>query len=504
MIFATKVVLTFKIQNMRKRFEQQFQLGVKLISETPVLLKSRDDIPALTKALLEIYNTPEYNTKIFKILEDKILKGKKKTGRNGLNLWLIFVLAQFRLALNIDYDRLHHMANSDSTLRQLLGIETESGFKRITIGYQRILDNLHLLDEATLKQINDVVVSFGHNTVFKKKETAALSVKTDSFAVESNVHFPTDYSLLLDSSRKSIGIISWFTKKYPQLKGWRKSKDWFRSLKNLSRTVGQSSSSGGKDKAERVKKTTKQYLRKADAFRNKLENSKADLPINEERDLTQIFELERFMILLDKHIDLVKRRILKGEKIPHQEKLFSIFEQYTEWISKGKRRPNVELGKLLSITTDQYGLIIDYHIHENEKDPQVVLSIADRILLIYCIKNWSFDRGYWNKEIKLLLETEIEKVIMPKKGKRTIEQTKEERTPVFKHLKNKHSSVESNINELEHRGLDRCPDRGYHGFKRYVGMGIVAYNLHRIGKALLKQELENQKKTNRRKMKSVA
>jgi hypothetical protein len=54
--------------------------------------------------------------------------GKKQTGRNGLNLWQIFVLAQFRLALNIDYDRLHHIANYDSQLRQLLGIETETGF----------------------------------------------------------------------------------------------------------------------------------------------------------------------------------------------------------------------------------------------------------------------------------------------------------------------------------------------------------------------------------------
>ena len=63
-------------------------------------------------------------------------------------------------------------------------------------------------------------------------------------------------------------------------------------------------------------------------------------------------ELEDFIILMDKHIDLVERRILKGKKIPHNEKLFSIFEQHTEWIVKGKKRPSVELGKKLSITTD--------------------------------------------------------------------------------------------------------------------------------------------------------
>ena len=159
---------------MRKRFEQQMELGVKPISETPVLKKSRDDVPAMIRALLEIYNNPEYNKKIFEILENKLLKGKKKTGRKGLSLWQIFVLAQFRLGLNLDYDRLHYMVSSDSTLRQLLGIETESGFKKIEIGYQRILDNLHLLDNETLMQINDVVVSFGHKEVFKKKRNASI------------------------------------------------------------------------------------------------------------------------------------------------------------------------------------------------------------------------------------------------------------------------------------------------------------------------------------------
>jgi len=162
---------------MRKRFEQQMVIGTKLIEETPVFLKSRDDVPILVKALLKIYTTPEYNNQIFNILEDSILKGKKKTGRKGMNLWQIFVLAQFRLALDLDYDRLHYMTLSDSTLRQLLGIETESGFERIEISYQRILDNIHLLSEEALIQINDVIVNFGHKEVFKKKRTGSIICK---------------------------------------------------------------------------------------------------------------------------------------------------------------------------------------------------------------------------------------------------------------------------------------------------------------------------------------
>ena len=265
---------------MRNRFEQQTQLGIKLIEDPPVLQKSRDDVPALLKALLEIYKTPEYNEQIFAILEDTLVKGKKRTGGKGLTLWQIFVLAQFRLGLNLDYDRLHFMVNTNSVLRQLMGIETETGFERIEIGYQRILDNLHLLDDHTMIKINDVVVRFGHHQVFKKKETAALCVKTDSFVVQSNVHFPTDYNLLWDTSRKALGVIEWFKKKHPQLEGWRKSYDWFKQLKNLSRAMGVVIRSVGKDKQKRVKAVTKKYLTKALAFRNKLQQFKDTFAID--------------------------------------------------------------------------------------------------------------------------------------------------------------------------------------------------------------------------------
>ena len=479
---------------MRKRFEQQLEIGVKLISETPVLLKSRDDIPALVMALLMIYKTPDYNNQIFNLLEDVVLGGKQKTGRIGLNLWQIFVLSQYRLALNLDYDRLHYMAYSDTTLRQLLGIETESGFDRKEISYQRILDNVHLLDNETLKKINDVIVDFGHKKVFKKKGAVALFAKTDSFVVESNVHFPTDYNLLWDASRKILDIINWFTKKYPSVEGWRKSHDWYSSLKNLSRAVGQASASGGNGKTQRLIQAAQQYITKATALRDKINNTKDSLPLEDSLDLAKAIELEHFVMLLDKHIDLVERRLIKGEKIPHEEKIFSLFEQYTEWITKGKSRPNVELGKKLSITTDQYGLIIDYHIMENESDSEIVLSTADRVLSKYDIFSWSFDKGYWHKDNKWILSTKVPNVIMPKKGKRNKQEVEEEHAIKFKKLRNKHSAIESNINELEHSGLDRCPDRGYHGFKRYIGMGVVAHNLQRIGKELLKQENATRKK----------
>ncbi len=154
---------------MRQRFEQQFQLGTLQISDTEISSKTRDAQPKLAIALLLLFNTPEYNERLFVVLEKKICGKKKKTGRQGMDLWQIFVLAMFRMTLNISYDRLHTMANSDSMLRQLLGIETESGFKKQQMNYQTIKDNLDLLDDVFLREINQIIVDFGNNEVFKKR-----------------------------------------------------------------------------------------------------------------------------------------------------------------------------------------------------------------------------------------------------------------------------------------------------------------------------------------------
>src|SRR5665811_1822582 len=177
---------------MRKRFEQQFVLGRLPIEETEIPTQKRSGaLPALCAALKEIFTTSEWNEKIFGILEGKILEGKKKTGRPGMDLWQIFVLSQVRLCQNISYDELHHLANYDSLIRQIMGIESGFGYPKYQFGYQNIIDNVSLLDDKTVREMNGIIVEFGH-WVFKKKEMAALRLKTDSFVVEANVHFPTD------------------------------------------------------------------------------------------------------------------------------------------------------------------------------------------------------------------------------------------------------------------------------------------------------------------------
>ena len=316
-------------------------------------------------------------------------------------------------------------------------------------------------------------------------------MKTDSYVIQSNVHFPTDYNLLYDSSRKCLDIIQYFLDLYSCITGWRKLKAWRRILKNGSRSVGNASRGGGKNKEARQSRSVRLYLIDAQNLSTKLHDTIESLPVMKARDIAQIEALEVYLGYLDKHIDLLERRIIKGETIPHGEKMFSIFETYTEWISKGKLHPSVELGKKLLITTDQNNLIVDYQVMDHLSDSESVRNLVERITSKYPeIETWSFDKGFYSKDNKAFIMPYVNHLIMPKRGKRNSLETEYESTKTFKLYKGKHSAIESNINELENCGLGRCPDKGYAHFKRYIGLGVIAYNLRKIGKKLIEQDCQ--------------
>lgn len=154
---------------MRKRFEQQLIIGRLLIQDTEIPTAKRSGaLPGLCAALKEIFVNPKWNELIFNILENAVYSKNNKTGRPGMDLWQLFVLSQVRLCQNISYDDLHHIANYDHLVRQIMGIESDFGYEKMKIGYQNIIDNVGLLDDETVRKLNNIIVEFGHE-VFKKK-----------------------------------------------------------------------------------------------------------------------------------------------------------------------------------------------------------------------------------------------------------------------------------------------------------------------------------------------
>ena len=213
--------------------------------------------------------------------------------------------------------------------------------------------------------------------------------------------------------------------------------------------------------------------------------------------------LQQYSDYTSKFIDQIERRLLKGEVIPADEKIFSIFEPHTEWISKGKLNKKVELGHLVLITTDQNSFIVDYKVMEKQKDAQQINDLAGRIKTKFsdaAISSHSFDKGFWSRDnLTLLMEQEIATVVLPKRGRHTAEDKERESEPGYKKISRKHSAVESNINMLEHHGLNRCRDKGLEHYKKYVGLSVLAYNLHQLGKKIITQQKKEEEKNLKRK-----
>jgi len=173
--------------------------------------------------------------------------------------------------------------------------------------------------------------------------------------------------------------------------------------------------------------------------------------------LGKSIELSYYHGMMLKHIDLVARRILNQEKIEANEKLYSIFENHTEWISKGKSHKPVELGHNILIATDQYQFIIYHQVIEGKQDSAIAIGLGEELSRRYPqqIGSLSLDKSFYSKANKEALQQIVPMEVMPKKGKRNKADIREEHSGEFKALRYAYSAVESNINQLEHNGLNK-------------------------------------------------
>ncbi len=263
----------------------------------------------------------------------------------------------------------------------------------------------------------------------------------DSYVVESNIHFPTDLNLLYDSGRKCFDFIEFFKRSAVSLDGWRKVHYLRKQYRRFYRRSSEIHRKKGRNYEDRLKLSVINYLEAASFLSIKIQDSLLQLSamvIKGELEIplfSGIESMKYYKEMLDKHIDLVRRRIILGEVIEHREKLFSIFEPHVEWLSKGKMHRRVELGHNVVIATDQYNFILDYEVMIRQSDPEMGMVIGQRLIERYKTHNrlysMSFDRGYYSFTTKAILAKEIEHVIMPKPGKKSIKLEEQEREAVF-------------------------------------------------------------------------
>lgn len=483
---------------MRKIKENQMQLGEVSIEDIKFDLKSRDEIPKLLMGLQHIYCTPGIRRKVFEALEEIIHEDKDtNNGRPGMHLWRILVLGVLRLNCNWDYDKLREIANEHKTLRMML---QHGEYDEYKYPLQTLKDNVSLLTPEALDRINTIVVEAGHSLLGKKKDEPLMG-RCDSWVVETDAHYPTDINLLFDAVRKVIEL----TARIQGVTGWRQSGHLIKKIKKRMRRAQKMKRSTSKDPAKKaakekdIIKAHKTYIAQARRMLDKAQRSIGALSGHGKKDdKDPLLKIERFMAHARRQIEQIQRRVIRGESIPHEEKVFSVFEEHTEWICKGKAGVTQELGLKVCLLEDQHKFILHHKIMRRQTDEQVAIEMVSAARAKHpSLNGCSFDKGFYSPANKEDLRRILDKAVMPKKGRLSLRDKEEEHTEEFVRARYQHAAVESAISAIENHGLDRCLDVGLEAFERYIALAVAARNLQILGDII--QRKENKRRVRRKK-----
>ena len=493
---------------MRNVIPMQLQLGETDIADIQFDHRSRDDVPQLLQGLQYLYTDKTLRDEIFSALEGLVSDDiDAKVGRPGMHLWQILVMGSLRLNLNWDYDHLLEMVNNHKTIRQMLGhgIRDDEDQYRL----QTLKDNISLFTPKILDELNQIIVKAGHKVLKKKDEN--LKGRCDSFVVKTDVHFPTDISLLSDAIRKVVTLTADLSRSFEQTI-WRQSEFNLRQNKKLYRKIQNMKHSTSKDINKQTQQQNAITLAYRDFIKNSeelLEKSSATLELMGHQTSESIIDkehlIERYIIHAKRQIDQIKTRVMNDVKIPHSEKVFSIFEEHTEWICKGKAGVPVELGLRVCIVEDEFGFILHHNVMRKKTDNQITVSIIEETQSRFQgFNGCSFDKGFHSPDNQKQLKELLDFPVLPKKGKRNKEEQERESDKAFKASRRQHSAVESAINALEVHGLDKCPDHGVDGFERYIALAVISRNIQKLGAEIRKQEREAERKRRRKKQNLAA
>jgi len=300
--------------------------------------------------------------------------------------------------------------------------------------------------------------------------------------------------LLFDASRKVIQLVVQLCEKF-NITTWRQYQHNIKEVKSYYRKAQQSKKSNKRDEGKRIsqiQEAHRAYIEVVESF-----FSKARQTINHINDhhslstidTSKLLEIDGYFRHGIRQIDQIKRRILDGEVIPNEEKVYSLFEPHTEWICKGKLGVPVELGVRVCIVEDNDQFILHHKVMWKLTDDKLTVPMAKKTKEKYPdLHSISYDRGFYSRANREQLAEILDAFALPKKGKLSESDKTIQSSDDYIKAKQKHSAVESAINALDNHGLDRCPDHGKTGLERYVAIAIVSRNIQRIGAILQKKE----------------
>jgi transposase, IS5 family len=405
------------------------------------------------------------------------------TGRNSTPVEVILRMLAVKRLYSFSYEDAEYQVRDSLVLRQFCRVYLNDIPDDTTL-----IRWANLIQPETLEKFNQRVT----HLATQLKITRGRKMRTDGTVVESNIHPPTDNSLLADGVRvlgrtlqrakqvladeSSLGQAVFRNRV-------RSARQTARQISETLRKGGETAYAAGQAAYGKLVNITQATVEQAQQVLTALKESTA----HEAHRLAKT--LETFIPRTQQAIEQTLRRVFQGEKVPAGEKIVSLFEPHTDIIRRDKLNRPVEYGHKVWLDEVDGGLVSHYRVLEgNPHDSTQWEPSLDHHAQQFGHPPHlaSADRGVYSEANETYAQgLGVTRVVLPKSGYKSEERRRYEKQPWFKRGRKWQSGIEGRISVLK-RGyhLARCLDHGLSGFKRWVGWGIIAANLKVMGRTL--------------------
>lgn len=433
---------------------------------------------------------------LFQLLKADLARRHPRTlidGRPSTPVEVILRMLIVKHLYGFSYEQTEHWVGDSLVLRQFCRLYLE-----------RVPDDTTLIRWAntiqpqTLHALLDHIVELARTL----KVTRGRKLRVDSTVVETNIHHPSDSTLLHDSVRvlgrtlgkakRLLSAVSEGADLTSQL-----FRNRTRSAKRQMKRIMQTARQHGEAAADQMITAYRRLLDVAQAGVRQAKQVGAALgELGEQADCAGqrlAEQLQQLVSLVEQVISQTERRVLNGEKVPSDQKVLSIFEPHTAVIRKGKPGRPVEFGRVVWLNEVEGGIISNYAVlRGNPKDhEQVQPTLAkhrNRKLFEQPPQLLAGDRGAHSAANEAYAKgVGVKHVALPKPGARSAKRVAYEQQEWFRrgHNHNWRAGIEGRISGLKRRHkLARCLNHGEAGMERWVGWGLIAHDLHQIALAV--------------------
>ena len=435
----------------------------------------RHDIGKELAAFSEILDaTPKMLDLVY---ADLTKASRNDTGREGMTAEQVLRCVALKQYRSLSYEELAFHLEDSKSFR---------AFARLEMGQypssSSLQENIKPLSEETWEAVHECLMQYALETGIEN----GRKVRIDSTVVESNIHDPSDSTLLWDGIRV---ITRWLEeghalaprpdyrycdhcrvvkKRLMVILNTKKEEDRVSAYRDMTHYAG------------KVVGYAKEAIPALQAYQA---NGLGDLLAA----MNLAAQLKRAVGLLEKVISQTERRVFRKEKVPVADKVVSFFEDHTDIIVKKRR--DTQFGHKIFLTGGKSNLILDCLIAKgNPSDSDQYISLLERHKETFgrAPRQVSADGGFASKDnLVAAKDMKVKDVVFAKKrGLSVIEMAKS--AWVYGKLRNFRAGIEANISTLKRAfGLDRCTWKGWEGFRRYVWSSIFAYNLQVIARIKL-------------------